>query len=178
MAKRARQKRIVEENLDATSERIKKAGNDTYLSKDGVRYVRDWPLSTLHSKGLLSKNKEMNDAMYIASDKLYRIWYLSGLSGYPSISLNGISGGDSDKSWGMPRSESSMMARKELRNAIDLLGKRTWLYVEDICISQISVEKSGMSRSTYRSRDKAIAVAMDRLREGLEIIAREWGYVR
>lgn len=178
MAKKKRAKVNICDKVDATSERIKKAGSYTRIGKDGIRRINDWPIDILYAKSLLSPDPKINQEMYNSAYRLNKTWHVSGLSGYSSVCITGVNGGSADKSWMTPKSEIALNARQELRIAINLVGKRTWNFIEDICINQLSVEESGLLRSNYKSRERAIAVAMDRLREGLDILSREWGHVR
>jgi hypothetical protein len=133
------------------------------------------PLDRLAVLGRLDTDRDRNAKLYDAGDRLRLHWYLGGLGAGPgSIDLNRTGGGSGHPAWLTPSTESAAYHRDRFRRARDGMEAGHWQVLFGICCGEDTAEDAGR-QAGFGSRDAAAAVALDRLRRGLELLAIAWG---
>jgi hypothetical protein len=115
-------------------------------------------------------------AMTIAGRKIQVIgnYYLAGLSGFPAANdLNGAGGGHPSSR--TPITEIMESNRRALRLAEAALHPGDWRVVCDVVCLELDLGAVGQSLG-FGKDHAANAVALDRLRRGLRLLAEHWGY--
>jgi hypothetical protein len=148
------------------------------IGADGVFRLTEAPLDRLSARGRLDeKNPDRNERLFEAGHKLRRHWYHGGLSGIGSVDLNRTGGGGTGSpAWLTPTSESAVDHRGQYRRARESMDAGAWQIVLDVVCGEITLAGAGRLAG-YRNEDAANAVALDRLRRGLEALAQLWGHL-
>lgn len=143
---------------------------------DGVMRVSQTALERLAAqKRLHEADRDLNQKLFEAGDRLRHHHYLAGLDGGPgSIDLNRSGGGNGHPSWLIPGSESAAYHRQSFRRARESMEPGHWQVVFAICCGDATLESTGRDAG-FQNRGAAAAVAIDRLRRGLELLALAWG---
>jgi hypothetical protein len=131
-------------------------------------------LASLASRGVLAKRPELNRVLFEAGEKYLSHWTLGYRIGVAAQDIN-REGRAGFTSGGMALAENATHHAEQYRRASQALGPYLSAAVDPIVLSEEPVESVGRRISGYSDRNKAIAVAMDRLREGLSQIATLFG---
>jgi hypothetical protein len=158
---------------DPTPERLLKAGKSSRKDAAEVVHFEDTLLERLAARGALEKDAHRNRVLLVAGQRYFEHWYLSGMSPIGAQDLTRLRGGDG-ASGGMPTSELQAHHRRAYREAVRELGPYFSAVVDPIVLNEQTVESVGLRISGYRDRNKAIAVALDRLKEGLTRLAEHF----
>lgn len=159
-----------------TPERLAKATGGFRKGADGVTRLEDWPLSRLFARQHLSDDGKMNLALFEAGERLQSLHAVAGLHGIKASDFNS-SGGGAPGARGMPFSHSVAQARDEFQRVCDAIGPFFLPVVLAICVEGRKPEAIGRIVSGYADTKQARAVALDRLKGGLDSAARLFGYV-
>lgn len=178
MAKRKPRKPSPELQSDnaPTPERLAKATGGFRKGADGVTRLEDWPLSRLFARQHLSDDGKMNLALFEAGERLASLHAVAGLHGIKASDFNS-SGGGAPGARGMPFSHSVAQARDEFQRVCDAIGPFFLPVVLAICVEGRKPEVIGRVVSGYADTKQARAVALDRLKGGLDSAARLFGYI-
>jgi hypothetical protein len=151
-------------------------GTRSPVGADGVVRVSQSPLDRLEALHRLAPgDSDRNTKLHDAGDRLRQHWYLAGLDGGPgSIDLNRAGGGNGHPAWLTPSSESAAYHRQRFRAARDGMEAGHWQIVFGICCGEATLEAAGRDAG-FGNAHAANAVALDRLRRGLELLALAWG---
>lgn len=165
--------------LCATPERMVKAGADIAVGADNVQRVTADPLDRLFRRGQLDRDKERNGVLYQAGVRYRDLWWQSGLGrSTSSLNITGVFTPATERNPGMPASEAQAHARAKLREARDRLGFYFARVVDPIVLEGVDVEDVGKSVTGRGHAQQARAVALDRLAEGLRLLALHFTYIR
>ena len=185
MARAARQKPIIDldearvgrrssdDYRGATPERVAKAAGSFTIGDDkqgGKTWtMMDSPLERLWAQSKLSK------AEYDGLVK-YRIhWFRAGLQpSLGSVDPNRVFASDPSNFSGMAKSEAQVFHRQKWREAVDLLGHRAGLVVDNVVCAELSALHAGMCIG-WKNRPQAEAAAIEILRDAGYRLARHWG---
>ncbi|SOR29820.1 conserved protein of unknown function [Methylorubrum extorquens] len=140
---------------------------------DGVMRLASAPLDRLHSRGRLDDDGERNSQLHEAGDKLRNHYYLGGLSGFAANDLNSTGGGHPSSR--VPISETMESNRRALRLAKAAMHPGDWQVVSDVVCLEKDLKNAGYHAGCTND-DAATAVALDRLRRGLDALAHLWGF--
>lgn len=145
------------------------------IGADGVFRLSEAPLDRLASRRRLDESDARRNAiLYEAGQRLRRHHYVGGLSGIAANDLE--RSGSGKRQAAVPFSQAQAEARDALRAARDALSWHDWTAVYGIVCEERSLEAVGQQLG-YRHTHAANAVALDRLRRGLEGLAEFWGTV-
>ena len=129
---------------------------------------RESPINLAHAKGQITRSQ------YAAAQKFYTHWFKGGLcENYGNIDLTRVFGSSADFS-GMAKSELQAFHRDCYRRAIELLkAQKSFILQRVICVEIQLVEIGAALGFRHREwgRNKALSI----LRDGLDILCREWG---
>jgi hypothetical protein len=163
-------------------ERLLRAGDHARLGlgDGGARrcHVEDSPLDRLAARKVLAKDPAANRILHEAGKRYYEHWYLSGMAPLRAIDLSREGIGGAGGSCGMPATEAMAHHRAKYRGAVRVLGPWFSAVVDPIVLAEEDPQIVGMRVSGYRSDKQALAVAIDRLRGGLEALAVHFGLRR
>ena len=160
-----------------TAERIAQAGSDFTVSRDGHIRVTDAPLERMFARRQLSSDERIAEARYEAGRRWRNDWHMSGLSGPGAINYAATVRGEGNSPWGMPVSVRAAEARQQFRKAFRALGA-TARVVGAIVLDETDTVDVGRYVTQRRDRTRAIAAAMEQLRDGLHHLAVHYGYLR
>lgn len=145
------------------------------IGYDGLIRLTQAPLDRLAARSQLDPDSaERNHQLFRAGDKLRDHHHLAGLSGFAANDLLGSSGGGHPSSR-TPVTETMEKHRRSLRAAEAAMDKGAWKAVQAIVIEEQTPTEAGRAFG-YGKEHAASAVALDRLRRGLEQLAALWGY--
>jgi hypothetical protein len=175
--KRLRKEAPAGDTAQPTPERAAKAGAE--LRRDAVRayHCEDAPIERLAARKALASDEGGNRTLLEAGKRYYEHWYLAGLNGLGAIDLTRAGGGDGSPACGMPTTEAAAHHRREFRAALDALGKagkRLSEVVDLVVLHEQEIEAIARKVSGYKDKTAATAVTLDRLRTGLECLARHF----
>ncbi|WP_456016202.1 hypothetical protein [Methylorubrum populi] len=148
-------------------------GKASPVGFDRVIRLAAAPLDRLHSRGRLDDDGTRNTQLFEAGDKLRGHFYLGGLSGFAANDLNGAGG--SDPSSRVPISETMERNRRAMRLAEAAMHPGDWWVVNAVVCLEADLEAAGRDVGCNNVH-AANAVALDRLRRGLGVLAELWGY--
>jgi hypothetical protein len=158
----------------AQIEAVPAGEGETFGTVRLLRVADQTPCDLLRAKRLISEEE------YRAAGRLWRNWYRSGVLSSVTVSYaEGIR--ISENAAGMPASEAQAHHRQRFRAAAAELmraGRLTATYTLAIVLDDRAPEEVGRQYSGRRQAQQARAVAIDRLREGLAVLARHYGLVR
>lgn len=167
MAKLKRKASNAQISVPPTPERMAKAEGYIHAAKDGPFTVRDAPLERLHGA------KRLTDAQYNAATKFRHHWHNAGLAErYAVQNFMGVGGGTG---WDMmPASEFQAHHRDQYRKAVQTLGLKLSMVVEDIVCREIDLFSVG-KKLNWMNEVQARAAVTELLRLALDKLADEWG---
>lgn len=167
-----------------TAERIAKAHNHFSIGDDrqGTRVYQfhDSPLDRLYTRlTRQAKGRHAEEQLrseYTALQRYRHHWHHGGLEGsIGSVDLNRVFASDPSSMSGMPKSERQAHHRQQYRAAVDKLGWKPHIVVENILCAETSLEIAGWSIGSFTSRTSAISGAERILRESGAKLAKMWG---
>lgn len=155
-----------------TVEREAKAGQFVRRDAMGRCHVEDSPLDRLAARHVLARDPCANRMLHAAGQRYFEHWYLSGmlLLGAQDVSRPYASGAGGS-SCGMPASERAAYHRQQYRAAVQALGAWFLAAVDPIVLAEQDPASVGARISGYSHHGLAVAVALDRLRGGLDLLA-------
>jgi hypothetical protein len=131
------------------------------------------PLRRLAHNRLLGATKhdiDGNSRRLAAGERYARDWQFALMSPVKAINLSGWTGGSGDGSSATAMTCDALFHAAEYRRASQALGPYFASAVDPIVLNEDAVEEVGRRVSGYGDRGKAIAVVMDRLRGGLDLL--------
>lgn len=166
--------RLIDER-GPTGERIRKSASEFFTDDNGANHTRENPADIALAKGQISKRQ------HTAAHKLYVHWFRGGLqANYGSVDMHGIFGGKGYEAAGMAKTEAQAFHRQRFRKAIESLisaGQNTDKYrwpLVHFCCYENGLEQIGRAMG-WNNRPQALAVAIERVRAGLDILCDDWG---
>ncbi len=166
-----------------TPERLAKADNHFTIGDDkqGTRiyHFHDSTLDRLYSR-LARQAKGCGEEEhirieYLALQRYRHHWHHGGLeASIGSIDLDRIFASDPSSMSGMAKTERQAHHRKQYRDAVELLGWKPHIVVENIVCADTSIEIAGWAvggNSRTQARDSAERI----LRESARKLAKHWG---
>lgn len=166
-----------------TAERLAKAENH-YAKGDDKRgnvvyQFHDSPLDRLYSRlAKQAKSLGSQDGLrreYTALTKYRHHWRAAGLQdSIGSADLNRVFASDPGSMSGMAKTEGQAHHRKQYRDAVDEIGWKPHIVVDNIVCAETSIESAGWSIG-YNSRTQARDCAEEMLRDSARKLARLWG---
>jgi hypothetical protein len=164
-----------------TAERIAKSENHFTIGDDkqGTRiyHFHDATIDRLYSR--LARGREGAGtvrAEYVALQKYRLHWHRAGLEpSLGSVDLNRVFASDPGSMSGMAKTEGQAHHRKQYREAVNLLGWKPHIVVENVLCAEISLEAAGWSIGSFTSRTSARDGAEKILRESARKLAKLWG---
>lgn len=147
--------------------------NDNFTVDPATRAyrMRDTPLDRLHRTGLLHADHDINDMLHVAGQRYQADHFAAGLSplgaqDYERPIVDGAS----------PKGESDYRvgAYERHRSARNDLGSFFGPVTHSVVVQEQSLKSAGRSLGIGNA-PQARAVALDRLREGLRILAKGYG---
>lgn len=171
-----------------TDERVRHAGGAKAVevghSGQGVvvRRILDAPVYRHATRGELAQRKdgridrEGNRLALAAAERLYQDWYRSGMGQYLHAAvLEARGGGRVANAPAYLRAEGAADARKKFRRAMDHLSGRTRDVVSLVVLQEVPLADVGRGITGRTDREQSRAVALDRLQEGLAMLAVHYG---
>lgn len=164
-----------------TAERLAKAESHFTIGDDkqGTRiyHFHDTTIDRLYSR--LARGREGAGtvrAEYVALQKYKHHWHRGGLEpSVGSVDLNRVFASDPGSMSGMAKTEGQAHHRKQYREAVDLLGWKPHIVVENVMCAEISLEQAGWAIGSFTSRTSARDGAERILRESGRKLAKLWG---
>jgi hypothetical protein len=148
---------------------------DKPVGADKVVRINQAPLDRLEARRQLDPaDAERNRKLHESGDRLRQHWYRAGLSGIGSIDLNRSGGGGGSPAWLTPTSEDMAYHRHRFRKARDGMDADHWAAVSRVCCDEQDLAAVGR-QAGFGNDAAASAVALDRLRRGLEHLAVLFG---
>lgn len=169
-----------------TPERIVMAGGDldTLQAEQGaardqcIRVPSD-PLDRLYKRGLLHRDEEMNEILHSAGLEYRGLWWRSGLGrSCSSMNISGVFLPAGERNPGMPVGEHQAHCRVKWRQAREVLGFYFNRVIDPIVLDGDDVEAVGRLVTGRTDSRQSSAVAVDRLSEGLRILAVHFALLR
>ncbi len=157
-----------DEAVVPTPERLR-AANDNFVvdRKTGTHTMQDSPVRRMHKDGRLT------DAQLDAAERYYADWYAAGMA-----PLGAVDYGRPMVDGHSPKTESDYRvgAAQRWRRARTDLGALGQV-VDRVVLEEQSLEAAGADLG-WTGASQRRAVATDRLRLGLDVLARRYGLVR
>lgn len=160
-------------SIDPETRRTQIVGNGQIIGGDGVVRISQAPLDRLHARGRLDDDGARNSQLFDAGDKLRGHYYLGGLSGFAANDLNSTGGGHPSSR--TPISETMEKNRRSMRLAEAAMHPGDWQVVNAVVCLESDLAMAGRALGCNNVH-AANAVALDRLRRGLGVLAEIWGY--
>lgn len=159
-----------------TAERLAKAQGHVSVGDDkqGTRiyHFHDNPLDRMY--GRLTRQAKGASAEaglrleYLALTKYRHHWHAAGLqSTIGSAELDRVFASDPTSMSGMAKTESQAHHRRQYREAVEHIGWKPHIVVDNVVCAGTSIEQAGWAIASFTSRTSA--------RDGAEIILRESG---
>jgi hypothetical protein len=143
-------------------------GDDQQGSR--VYTMVDTPLARAHARGVL------NDTQYRALSKFKHHWTCAGLEpSFGSADLDRVFGSDVTGYSGMAKTEAQVFHRQRYRQAVALVGLITSRVIEAIACEEKKLEEAGTAILGWKHPLQARAAAVEKLRDGGDRLAKEWG---
>lgn len=135
----------------------------------------DW----MESRGSWSSDPDRNRALAECARRIAALWYDAGLAELPkSPNLLSTGAGTGDPRYLIPSTEKAIGARDEVREIRDLVGIRNWPCLVAVVCEDRSLADAGRAHCGRTNESGAIAVAMDRVIHGVEVVAVAWRMIR
>ena len=168
----------------ATPERLARAGDTLEIGADRVQRISDAPLDMLFKKKLLalrdhggsSRESDLNAIRFEAGRRFRGDWHLSR--------MNALRSRDYRQPYSTPHAvgtpshfatDRALDARKRYRAAVSALGSYFDEVVEAVVLHEVPLAIAGQRVYGGAAGAPAKAVALDRLREGLHLLATHYG---
>lgn len=149
--------------------------SDKPVGDDKVIRINQAPLDRLAARVQLDPADVYRNAKLAeAGDRLRQHWYRGGLSGIGSIDWNRSGGGGGDPAWLIPTSEDMAYHRHRFRRARDGMDRDHWDAVYKLACGEEDLLSVGRAAG-FGNHAGASAVALDRLRRGLDHLAILFG---
>jgi Zn/Cd-binding protein ZinT len=143
-------------------------GDDRQGSR--VYTMVDTPLARAHARGLI------NDAQYRALAKFKHHWTCAGLEpSFGSVDLDRVFRSDAAGYSGMAKTEAQVFHRQRYREAVTAVGLVASRVIEAVVCEEKKLEDAGSSILGWKHPLQARAAAVEKLRDGGDRLAREWG---
>lgn len=127
----------------------------------------EWPLKRLHAKEILT------DIEFQAGELFYAHWYNSGQSPLGGGGMERVDR-SADPNVGMPTSMRQAWHREQYRKGVQAMGMIFSVFVEAIVCREEEPEEIGRRIKGRKDRAQARAVAIEYLRDGLGLLAKEY----
>lgn len=155
--------------IGPTPERAAKAEGFLVKGDIGIVMIQDAQIERLFDRGVIDERQRR------AAEKVYRHWYESGMEpSYASLDLQRGYGGGGNDCAVMPANQHQAEHRSEYRVICRVLGLRIGRVVEDIVCRDKSPAEAGRSLG-WANEPQARAAAVENLRIGLDLVAKEYG---
>jgi hypothetical protein len=171
----------VQERLDATPERLKRAREDGQaVTRDAERLRRILdPFDTMRSNRVLAPHdQQLNDARWLTGEALRRTHHRARLDGLRAVAIDRIGTTGFGPRPGLPQSELALHARDKLRTAEERVGPHAWPIVTRIIIEGAGVRECRGFIPELATPWRADAVVTDRLRVALDTLGPLLGVTR
>jgi hypothetical protein len=164
-------------------ERIAKADNHYAVGDDKrgnrVYHFHDSPLDRMYSRLTRQASSASDEALlrreYTALTKYHHHWRAAGLQdAIGSADLNRVFASDPSSMSGMAKTEHQAHHRKQYRDAVEHIGWKPHIVVDNVVCAGTSIEQAGWAIG-YNSRTQARDCAEEMLRESARKLARFWG---
>lgn len=139
------------------------------------------PIERLRDQGKLDPNPRVNLGMFDAAEKLYEHFYRGGLKGIKAQDLSRSVGSGDGGACQFPSTDTDMFHRQKFREATRLMGwyvdapyRGAGRLVVDVICFQMPVEEASRKHSLSARTDTIKANGMEKLCEGLFILACHW----
>ena len=130
----------------------------------------DTPLARAHARGILS------DAQYRALSKFKHHWTCAGLEpSFGSSDLDRVFGSDVARYSGMAKTEAQVFHRQRYRQAVAVVGLIASRVIEAVACEEKKLEEAGSAILGWKHPLQARAAAVEKLRDGGDRLAKEWG---
>lgn len=147
--------------------------------KDAPPRRRQSVIDLMEARGSWSNNPDRNRILAECARLIARIWYDSGLAELPkSPNLLGTGAGTGDPRYLIPSTEKAIDARDEVREIRDLVGIRNWPCLVAVVCEDRPLADAGRVHCGRSQESGAVAVAMDRVIHGVEMVAVHWHMIR
>jgi hypothetical protein len=167
-----------------TAERLAKAQGHVSIGDDkqGTRiyHFHDNPLDRMY--GRLTRQARGASAEaglrleYLALTKYRHHWHAAGLqASIGSVDLDRVFASDPTSMSGMAKTESQAHHRRQYREAVEHIGWKPHIVVDNIVCAGTSIEQAGWAIGSFTSRTSARDGAEQMLRESGRKLARLWG---
>ncbi len=166
-----------------TLERIAKADNHYAVGDDKrgnrVYHFHDSPLDRMYSRLTRQARSQGEEAQlrreYTALTKYHHHWRAAGLQdSIGSADLNRVFASDPSSMSGMAKTEHQAHHRKQYRDAVEHIGWKPHIVVDNVVCAGTSIEQAGWSIG-YASRTQARDMAEQSLRDSARKLAKLWG---
>jgi hypothetical protein len=166
-----------------TQERIAKAENHYAVGDDKrgnrVYHFHDNPLDRMYSRLTRQAKGASAEAglrrEYIALTKYHHHWRAAGLQeSIGGADLNRVFASDPGSMSGMAKTEHQAHHRKQYRDAVEHIGWKPHIVVDNVVCAGTSIEQAGWAIG-YNSRTQARDCAEEMLRDSARKLARLWG---
>ena len=166
-------------SMKPTAERMEKEDRPG-RTKAGT-YRAPPPIERLRDQGKLDPNPRVNLGMYEAAEKLYAHFYRGGLKGIKAQDLSRSVGSGDGGSSHFPTNDDAMFHRQKFREATRIMGwhvdhpfRGSGRLVVDVICFEMPILEAGLIHTPKARTDTVSAKAMEKLCEGLFILAAHW----
>ena len=166
-------------SMKPTKQRLEKA--DKPAPTKAGNYRAPAPIERLRDQGKLDPTPTVNLGMYQAAEKLYAHFYRGGLKGIKAQDLSRATGSGDGGACQFPASEDAMYHRQKFREATRIMGwyidapyRGAGRLVVDVVCFEMPVEDASRKHSLSARTDTIKANGMEKLCEGLFILAAHW----
>jgi hypothetical protein len=166
-----------------TAERLAKAQGHVSVGDDkrGTRiyHFHDNPLDRMYSRLTRQARSAAAEATlrreYLALTKYRHHWHAAGLQdALGSAELDRVFASDPTSMSGMAKTERQAHHRKQYRDAVEHIGWKPHIVVDNVVCAGTSIEQAGWAIG-YNSRTQARDCAEEILRDSARKLARLWG---
>ncbi len=168
-----RERSSTDDYRGATIERIRQSGGHFSVGDDkqgGKTWtMMDSPLERLRAQERITKHE------YDGLAKFRIHWHHGGLQpSLSSVDPNRIFAADPSNFSGMAKSERQVFHRQQYREAIEMLGHRARIVLENVVCTEQAVVTAGYALG-WKNRPQAEAAAIESLRDSGWRLAKHWG---
>ncbi len=169
LAKRERERPLVDQRARPTAERMRRAGADFERGDTGQITMRDSPLERALARSVI------NQEQYSAGQKYRHHWYHAGLADrLGSLDLDRVFARDVGGFSGMAKTESQLFHRQRYREAVQTVGKIGSHVLDWAVCREVPLEQVGYALG-WSSRPQAYAAAAERAKTALDDLCKLWG---
>jgi hypothetical protein len=166
------------ERLDATPERLARAGESGQLAERGpdrLRRISDpFDVMRIH-RALAPHDSRLNDLRWLIGEALRGLHQRASLDTLRAVAPERIGGGGFGPRSGLPMSEVALLARDKLREAERRAGAAAWPIVRRIVIEGGGVRDCRVQIPEVTTPWRADAIVTDRLRVALDALGELLG---